>query len=232
MKISQRGEEILESLWTAMEERGEGPVSLSALTRGEPAIDELEKTGNIHLSGDRVGLTEKGKQEGRKVVRRHRLAERLFADVLDIKKSLVHPVSCEFEHLLHQGIEDNICILLGHPTTCPHGRPIPPGECCGKARESTGKVVAPLSALKAGQKGRVAYLRTRNMTTLQKLMSMGVLPGLSIRVVQTFPSYVFALGASQFAVDQDLAEDLYIRLESGNVEPDRVPSRSRWLRRK
>ena len=82
------------------------------------------------MSGPGGGLTSKGTEESRQCVRRHRLGERLFADVLRIKPGLVHEASCRFEHILHKGIEDNICILLGHPKTCPHGKPIPPGECC------------------------------------------------------------------------------------------------------
>ena len=95
--------------------------------------------------------------EGEKIVRRHRLAERLFTDVLDFKKDIIHSVSCKFEHLLHENMEDNICILLGHPRTCPHGRRIPPGECCRKSEKHAGKVVASLASLigKAERQGCV-----------------------------------------------------------------------------
>ena len=165
------------------------------------------------MHNDKITLTDKGRSEGEKIVRRHRLAERLFSDVLDFKKELVHPVSCQFEHLLHENMEDNICILLGHPRTCPHGQRIPPGECCRKSEKQTGKVVARLSSLTANQKGKVAYIQTKDHKKLQKLMAMSVLPGLSVTLLQTFPSYVFQIGQSQFAIDKDLAESIYIRLE-------------------
>jgi DtxR family Mn-dependent transcriptional regulator len=109
-------------------------------------------------------------------------------------------------------MEDNICILLGHPRTCPHGRRIPPGECCRKSEKHAGKVVASMANLNAKQKGKVAYIQTRDPKQLQKLMAMSILPGLSITLLQTFPSYVFQIGQSQFAIDKELAESIYIRL--------------------
>lgn len=211
MKISERAEEILETLWVRAEEDKQNSVDLG-IARGEPAVEELGKLGFIKLIENKVTLTEKGKHEGQKVVRRHRLAERLFSDVLDIKKELIHPLSCQFEHLLSAGIEDNICTLLGHPKSCPHGKQIPQGECCKKSKESIGKVVSPLNKLQANQKGKVVYIHTTDNKKLQKLMAMGVLPGMGISLIQKFPSYVFQIGQSQFAIDKELAENIYVKI--------------------
>ena len=210
MKISDRAEEILETLWAHTGEEKEELVDLG-IAKAEPEIDELWKSGYIKLISNKVALTEKGKDEGEKIVRRHRLAERLFADVLDIKKKLIHPLSCQFEHLLHEGVEDNICTLLGHPKTCPHGKPIPEGVCCREAKENTGKIVSPLNRLKVNQKGKVVYIHTKDNKKLQKLMAMGVLPGMTINLIQSFPSYVFQIGESQFAIDNELAECIFVR---------------------
>jgi len=213
MKISDRAEEILETLWMHTEEEKQEPVDLG-VARGESAIDELLKSGYINLVSDKVALTEKGRTEGSQIVRRHRLAERLFADVLDIKKELIHPVSCQFEHLLHQGIEENICILLGHPKTCPHGKPIPEGECCRTSRETIGRVISSLANLKVNQKGKVAYIHTKDHKKLQKLMAMNILPGMEITLIQNFPSYVFQIEQSQFAIDKELAENIFVRAKN------------------
>lgn len=210
MKISERAEEILETLWTHAEEEKSEPIDLG-VARGEPEIDELCKLGHIKLTGDKIALTEKGKSEGQKIVRRHRLAERLFADILDVKAKLVHPLSCKFEHMLTNGVEDNICTLLGHPKTCPHGKSIPPGECCKKSRQNINKVISTLSNLGKNQKGKVAYIHTKDQKKLQKLMSMGILPGITVGLIQKFPSYVFQIGQSQFAVDKELAECIFVR---------------------
>ena len=211
MKVSDRAEEILETLWlhTAEEKRESTDLGVAS---GEPAIDELLRLSYIKLIDGKVALTEKGRGEGRQVVRRHRLAERLFADVLDLKKKLIHPVSCQFEHLLHQGIEENICILLGHPKTCPHGKPIPEGECCRTSSQTIGKVISSLAGLKANQKVKVAYIHTKDHKKLQKLMAMGILPGMTVTLIQKFPSYVFQIGQSQFAIDKELAECILVRI--------------------
>ncbi len=211
MKISERAEEILETLWGHAQGDKKEPVELG-LAKGNVEVDELTRLGYVKLINDKISLTEKGKAEGQKIVRRHRLAERLFTDVIDIKKKLVHPVSCQFEHLLQEGIEDNICILLGHPKTCPHGRPIPQGECCRKSRESVAKVISSLDNLAVHQKGKVAYIQTHDHKKLQKIMAMGVLPGMAISLIQKFPSYVFQIGQSQFAIDGDLAASVYVLL--------------------
>ena len=63
--------------------------------------------------------------------RAHRLAERLFTDVLSLRdEEAVESNACQFEHILSPELTDRICTFLGHPETCPHGSPIPRGKCC------------------------------------------------------------------------------------------------------
>jgi len=68
--------------------------------------------------------------------------------------------ACEFEHLLRLGVDTKLCTLLNHPTTCPHGKSIPPGECCEAARAKGETGVVALTELKAGEQGEIAYLST------------------------------------------------------------------------
>jgi putative ABC transport system ATP-binding protein len=77
-----------------------------------------------------VELTDSGKSRARDVVRRHRLAERLFKDTFRIDEHEAHTQACKFEHIISPELDEKICSFLGHPTTCPHGNPIPPGACC------------------------------------------------------------------------------------------------------
>ena len=74
------------------------------------------------------------------------------------------------------------------------------------------KVVSPLSQLAQGQKGKVAYIYAPETGKLQKLMAMGVLPGAPIGLIQEFPSFVFQAGQTQFAVDKEIADAIYVRL--------------------
>ena len=80
-----------------------------------------------------VEFTEKGRQRAADVIRRHRLAERLFTETLRIEnENEIEQQACKFEHILSPEATDKICAFLGHPKTCPHGSPIPAGECCGE----------------------------------------------------------------------------------------------------
>lgn len=209
--LSEHAEEILEALWIQIEE---GKKSLDlGVCRDEPACEELVKLGLIRVDKDHIHLAEKGKSYAMGCVRRHRLAERLLVDVLDIKKKMIDEVSCKFEHLLHRGLEDNVCSLLGHPRVCPHGKPIPPGRCCAeKKTKKLSRIIAPLSELEVKDKGQVGYLQAKDPNQMQKLLSIGAIPGVSITLLQKFPSYIFQIGHSQFAIDEDLAQRIYVRL--------------------
>ena len=212
MKLSERAEEILETLWIGTVEEKKESLSLGLAER-EEAIAELLKGEYIDISAGETRLKKKGREEGEKIVRRHRLAERLLVDILDVKGGLTHEMGCKFEHLLHEGIDENVCTLLGHPKTCPHGKPIPPGRCCRKSAKEVAQVVLPLRDMGTKDRGTIAYLATNDEGRLHKLMAMGALPGLRIAMIQKFPSYVFQVGQSQFAIDKELAEGIYVRLE-------------------
>lgn len=158
---------------------------MSTITLGleitSPEIKELLNIGHIALPSDsHIALTENGQPDARNVVRRHRLAERLLANVLNTKDACVHRSTCEFEYILHCGIDENVCTLLGHPRFCPHGKPIPEGECCKKSRTEIRRAVASLLLLELDQIGKIAYLEMRDHEELQKLMAMGVLPRMQI----------------------------------------------------
>jgi DtxR family Mn-dependent transcriptional regulator len=213
MRVSERAEEILEALWITTEEKGEDAANFERLkiTADDEGLAELVRLACVEVNGEWVKLRKEGRSEARMTVRRHRLAERLMMDILDIKGMSGDERACEFEHLLHYGVDSKICTLLNHPTTCPHGKPIPPGECCKEARQIGEVGVVALTELKAGERGEIAYLSATDVSKVNKLMSMGVLPGSELMVTRTFPSYIFKVGHSEFAVDSDLAREIFVR---------------------
>lgn len=216
MKLSDAAEEILETLWISQEEKGNIDTSLARIIceNRDLALDELKTMGYISIDeNDKVKLLEKGKKYAQDTVRRHRLAERLMVDILALKMDLVNKTACQFEHMLQPEVEESVCTLLGHPKVCPHGKTIPQGKCCLESKWIVESSVKPLTALKAGQKGKVAYIHTGNDKKLQKLMAMGVLPGMKISLLHKTPSYVFQIGHTQVAVDKEMASDIYVRLE-------------------
>ena len=210
--LSERAEEILEALGLQHEEQGRKPLELGHI-RDDPGLEELVKLGFVRKDTDHIHLLEKGKDQAQAALRRHRLAERLMVDVLNIKKQIVNEVSCKFEHLLHEGLEDNVCTILGHPKACPLGKPIPPGRCCLEKRDRKMlKFLSALSELELRERGKIAYLQAKDTNQMQKLISIGAIPGVSIILLQKFPSYVFQIGQSQFAIDKELASAIYVRL--------------------
>ncbi|SRR6266568_470420 len=213
MKLSEKAEEILEALWVAVEE--EGQVFLDpekvGIALDDPAYAELTGQALIELRQGLIYFRPEGRDEGKMTIRRHRLAERLMMDVLNIRGEDGDQRACQFEHLLNEGVDAKVCTMLNHPTTCPHGKPIPPGECCAEARAQGDLGIVPLTEFKSGQDGEIAYILTEDNKKMQKLMAMGVLPGNKITLVQSFPSYIFRVGYSEFAIDSNLAREIFVR---------------------
>ena len=103
-----------------------------------PCHDALKPDGVSVGDGSMiVEFTARGRQRAADIIRRHRLAERLFTDSLALdSESEIEQQACKFEHILSLEATDKICTFLGHPKTCPHGAPIPPGPCCGRASKT------------------------------------------------------------------------------------------------
>jgi putative ABC transport system ATP-binding protein len=97
-----------------------------------PCHEALRPDGMFTGDGSAiVALTPRGRTRAGSIIRRHRLAERLFTDSLAMdSESEIEEQACKFEHILSPEATDKICTFLGHPRTCPHGAPIPPGPCC------------------------------------------------------------------------------------------------------
>lgn len=213
MELEEKAEEALETLWIGTEEEGKESLSINEIEDvGDAVITQLIGGNYITRSDGRIRLTDRGRSEGRRVVRRHRLAERLLIDILHTGDALIEERACKFEHLLDPGLEENICSLLGHPKVCPHGKPIPPGRCCYQEQRQPRRIVSALSQMVPGQRGKIAYVYAPQSSQLQKLISMGVIPGTLISLVQSFPSYVFQVHQAQFAVDRAIADAIYVRL--------------------
>lgn len=213
MKLSEHAEEILESMWIAIEEDGRNFADIASLElkADDPALRELIGCSLIELKGERLQFRPEGRIEGEKTIRRHRLAERLMMDVFNIRGDSAEIKACQFEHLLNEGVDTKVCTMLNHPATCPHGKRIPPGECCNEARRSGDLGVVPLTELKSREEGEIAYILTEDNKKMQKLMAMGVLPGNRIVLMQSFPSYIFRVGYSEFAIDSAMAKEIFVR---------------------
>jgi putative ABC transport system ATP-binding protein len=109
-----------------------------------PCHDALKPSGVSTGDGSLiVEFTARGHKRAADIIRRHRLAERLFTDSLAMdSETEIEQQACKFEHILSSEATDKICAFLGHPRTCPHGSPIPPGPCCGRQTDPAQKSAA------------------------------------------------------------------------------------------
>jgi len=210
-------EEVLEALWTA-DERGatrrEDLACVADVALTEELIEDLKTRALIEERKDgSLVFTDAGRERARAIIRRHRLAERLVNDILRMPMPEVEVNACEFEHLVAPGITESICTLLGHPRQCPHGRPIPEGRCCQDARRSIEAVVVSANQMHTGETARVAYVNTKNYSRLHKLSSFGFTPGVKVKLHQRSPAFVLECDESQLAIEEALAEDIYVLRE-------------------
>ena len=95
-------------------------------------IGRMERDGLVIVSNDRhLELTEVGRKRATEVMRKHRLAERLLADVIGLDWAYVHDEACRWEHVMSERVERRLYELLEHPTESPYGNPIPGLEALG-----------------------------------------------------------------------------------------------------
>lgn len=207
-------DEILELVWTLREEGSATRAHLLRRTQEdqpEKLIEELSSVGLLEASGDEVRLTKPGEERARVIIRRHRLAEVLLNNLFDLDNVQVESTACKFEHILTKPVTESVCTFLGHPPVCPHGRPIPRGECCDKIRTEIKPLVTRLSDAVLGEVVRIVFITPKSRKRLEKLSSLGIVPGSSIRLLQKNPSFVMEIGETTVAVDKDITDEIYVK---------------------
>ncbi|HEY8477070.1 MAG TPA: metal-dependent transcriptional regulator [Chloroflexota bacterium] len=139
----------------------------------------------VHVDERReIHLTPKGRELAELLVRRHRLVERLLTDLLGLKWHEAHEEAARLEHAISPKLEEQIDRALGHPTTCPHGNPIP-----GTAAAHRPPGV-PLDTLAVGATAvvdRIPEEGERDPRFLAFLQDHGILPGTRLTVLETLP---------------------------------------------
>lgn len=205
--MKKRTEDKLRKVFIQLQENNE-PMYRHEISKD--MLDTFLSHGFIEVSNRTITLTKQGKHKAEDLVRRYRLAERLLVDVLHMSKMNLATPSCQFEHKLPKEVEEAICTLLGHPSECPHGKPIPPGKCCKIEKERVNRLVYRLSELNKGDTGKIAYLKVNGNEVLRKLVNRGVHPGKHITILQQFPTIVFQIGETQLAVDTQVASNIFI----------------------
>ncbi len=210
----ERIDEALELLWVLSEE-GHDDVERFSLSTDDEDPEALRETltadGLAAVAGGKITLTERGRMIARGLIRRQRLAERLFMDVFEMKEEAVVDDACKMEHILSEELTDSVCTFLGHPPTCPHGKPIPRGECCRKLRVEVTPVVTRLSEFEVGATGKITFIVPSDPSRISKLNSLGITAGSVIKFIQKIPSCVVQIDETTVAIDPEIAKEIYLK---------------------
>ncbi|GAB3777251.1 metal-dependent transcriptional regulator [Nocardioides ungokensis] len=215
-------------LRTVYELSEEGIVPLRAriaerLHQSGPTVSQtvarMERDGLLIVQGDRhLELTDEGLRLATRVMRKHRLAERLLTDVIGLDWELVHEEACRWEHVMSETVERRLVELLDHPTQSPYGNPIPGLDELGEAGpgEDFMDGVEPLSKVASGDEGRVIVRRIseemqKDETLMSALRRAGALPGKTITVVATDEGVLIGSGGETAEVVPEAADHIFVR---------------------
>ena len=196
-------------LRTIFELEEEGIVPLRAriaerLGQSGPTVSQtvarMERDGLLAVSGDRhLELTASGREKATRVMRKHRLAERLLLDVIGLEWEFVHDEACRWEHVMSDRVERKLLGMLADPRESPYGNPIPGLEELGgpAATDADGfraGLVALPEALPDGDSRELLVRRLgeplqTDTTLMEELARLGVRPGRAVRA-QRGPSGV------------------------------------------
>ncbi|WP_125776215.1 metal-dependent transcriptional regulator [Antribacter gilvus] len=197
-------------------------------------VARMERDGLLVVTGDRhLELTEAGQEKAMRVMRKHRLAERLLTDVIKLDWEHVHVEACRWEHVMSEQVERRLVGLLDHPHHDPYGNPIPGlselGEDFTDVPFLAGVASLPAvfeAAVKKGVRGPVSASLTRIAEPLQtdvdllaRLADAGLVPG--ARIVATHENGVYTVSADVPAeavagdplvldLPEDLARHLFV----------------------
>jgi DtxR family Mn-dependent transcriptional regulator len=189
----QMNEEILELIWTMKEEEITARNQIihhSGEKDTEKILSTLKRQRLIIQQEEQVLLTAAGEKYAEKIVRRHRLAERLFKDVFKIAEGLMEKEA----------------------RVCPHNKPIPPGNCCltYTSEKSLAPLVQPLSIAEVGSMVRIAYILPGLLRRLDRLTTMGIFPGALISIKQKYPALVITCQETTIALDRAVGMEIFV----------------------
>ncbi len=155
-------------------------------------VARMERDGLLHVEEDRrLTFTALGQQTAMRVMRKHRLAERLLVDVIGLEAAYVHDEACRWEHVMSERVEARILTLIGDPTLSPYGNPIPglielgyeparPGEDGAAAGDPLTEVVA--SGATSARIERIGEPAQVDPESLDVLLRSGIVPGAAVTI--------------------------------------------------
>jgi DtxR family Mn-dependent transcriptional regulator len=216
-------------LKTIFELEEEGIVPLRAriaerLHQSGPTVSQtvarMERDGLLTVEGDRhLELTPHGSQRAMRVMRKHRLAERLLVDVIGLEWEQVHTEACRWEHVMSETVERRLVEILDHPTQSPYGNPIPGLDELGEGGDYEGFLVGvrPLDQVVTSLETKVRMARIgepiqTDEALMARFRSHEILPGHVLTVVRAGPgSIVISAGGESLDLEPETAGHVFVR---------------------
>ena len=209
-------EDYLKVIYVLVQERGEERASTSAISErmdvsAASATNMMQKLAEMRLVDyvpyHGVSLTDAGEKIALEVIRHHRLIELYLAEALGYSWDTVHEEAERLEHVISEEFEDRIDAMLGHPTTDPHGDPIPPKTGRPPVRTSR-----PLSDAEVGVSVVVRRVSDRDGELLRQLASLELVPGTRVRILDRSFEGTITLerDGHRLSVEDEVARRVYV----------------------
>jgi DtxR family transcriptional regulator, Mn-dependent transcriptional regulator len=180
-------------------------LGVSRASAGE-MLKRLEADGLIERGEHKEALlTRKGRARAEKVVRKHRLIERMLTDFMGYTAAEAHVYADELGDTFSEEMVDRIDDRLGHPERCPHGWPVDP-----QFEQAENKELLPLAELDAGKRATIVRLAEHDGDLLHWFYDEGLAPGATIEVRATKPFKV-ALDGKEQKLSEKAAAGLFVR---------------------
>ena len=182
-------------------------------------VARMERDGLLTVQGARhLELTADGHRLATRVMRKHRLAERLLTDVIGLDWELVHEEACRWEHVMSETVERRLLELLDNPTESPYGNPIPGLDELGQTAlgEDFMEGLEPLSQAAGSEQARVLVRRiSEEMQKDESLMSamrrVGALPDKTVTVVATGEGVLVGSGGETAEIVPEAADHIFVK---------------------
>jgi DtxR family Mn-dependent transcriptional regulator len=189
---------------------GVSPASVSE------AVKRLRRDGLVRNEGRELVFTARGKTAARRLVRRHRLAERFLIDVIGLPWHRAHEEAGAWERAISDEVEDRIAAILDDPATCPHGNPIP-----GSKHTVDLSGLRPLNAFGPGERvvlERLTEDLELDLGVMRYFEETGLMPGAAIEVSSVAPDGTMTLDVRgrRAGLGAELTDNLWVRPATGS----------------
>jgi len=209
-----------------LEEEGVTPLRAriaERLGQSGPTVSQtvarMERDGLVHVADDRhLELSDQGRREAISVMRKHRLAERLLADVIGLDWEDLHIEACRWEHVMSEAVERRIVAMLAKPLVCPHGNPIPGLDDLGlpfnAADDHTGLITLSDAALRGDDVviARISEQIQPDTELMHELTRAGVRPGRRVHVAPAEKNIDVWADDVRLNLDRHVTDHIFVRV--------------------